>query len=276
MVSRIEIGYRPGVRDARGRGVCENIRTFLNLPTEEVRTRDVFKIDANLSADEVEKVRREFTDPVIQHSALGRLEAEGFDWLITVGFRPGVTDNVGRSAKTAIEDIVGRKLGDADGVYTETQYFVRGEELSRDDAERIGRDLLANELIETIRVQSLDEWRRDPPDLSVPVIRETSPVDVAEIDLQVSDEELMRISTEGILALSLEEMQCIRDYFAAPGRAEERQKVGLGANPTDVELETLAQTWSEHCKHKIFNALIDYVEGDRRLTIDSLFKTYIR
>jgi phosphoribosylformylglycinamidine synthase len=45
--------------------------------------------------------------------------------------------------------------------------------------------------------------------------------------------------------------------------------------PTDVEMETLAQTWSEHCKHKIFNALIAYEEDGKRLNIDSLFKTYI-
>jgi len=276
MVNRIEIGYKPGVRDARGDGACENIRTALALPSEDVWTRDVFKIDADLSPEEVQKVRHELTDPVIQRSALERLDAENFDWLITVGFRPGVTDNVGRSAKTAVEDIVGRKLADTDGVYTEIQYFVRGARLSRADAERIGGDLLANELIETIRVQSLDEWRAEPPDLSVPVIRDMSDISVKDIDLQVSDDELMRISSAGTLALSLEEMQCIRDYFAAPGRAEERKELGLTANPTDVELETLAQTWSEHCKHKIFNAVIDYTDGDTQTTVDSVFKTYIR
>ena len=45
---------------------------------------------------------------------------------------------------------------------------------------------------------------------------------------------------------------------------------------TDVELECLAQTWSEHCKHKIFNSPIVYTDGRSKPTIDSLFKTYIK
>ncbi|MFW6164441.1 MAG: phosphoribosylformylglycinamidine synthase, partial [Planctomycetota bacterium] len=123
MVHRIEIGVRSGVRDARGEGAAEGVRTFLGLPVEGVRTRTVYKLDAELSDAEVEAVRAELTDPVIEESAVGRLDAGAFDWLVTVGFKPGVTDNVGRTAKTAIEDIVGRRLPDACAVYTETQYF---------------------------------------------------------------------------------------------------------------------------------------------------------
>ena len=52
-----------------------------------------------------------------------------------------------------------------------------------------------------------------------------------------------------------------------------RRELGLSGAPTDVELECLAQTWSEHCKHKIFNATIDYREGDGQpRRIDSLFR----
>ncbi len=59
---------------------------------------------------------------------------------------------------------------------------------------------------------------------------------------------------------------------------EYRKKIGLPKDPTDVELEAIAQTWSEHCKHKIFNAKIDYFERNtrKRRTINSLFKTYIQ
>ncbi len=102
---------------------------------------------------------------------------------------------------------------------------------------------------------------------------------VQEIDLDVSDAELMRISKDGVLALTLEEMT---DHpgplprSAGAGRA--RQKVGLGAKPTDCELEALAQTWSEHCKHKIFAARIDYEDTvtGKRQEINSLFKSYIQ
>ncbi len=72
------------------------------------------------------------------------------------------------------------------------------------------------------------------------------------ISLQISDDQLMQISRDGMLALNLEEMHKIQQHIADPQVVAERVKVGLGAELTDVELEALAQTWSEHCKHKIF------------------------
>ena len=278
MTFRFEIALKPHVRDARGEGVAASIRNFLKLDVESVRTRDVYKIAASISEEEADAVRREFTDPVTQESSMGRHPAEGFDWMLTVGFLPGVTDNVGRSAKTAIEDLVGRKLPHDEGVYTEVQYLLRAPSLSRQDVERVGKDLLANELIERIIAQSADEWAASQPDLTVPVIEAAQDIHVGEYDLNVSDEELMRISDEGILSLSLDEMKAIQAYFGLEGFQQERAMFGLGKNPTDVELECIAQTWSEHCKHKIFNAVIDYTDattGESR-TIDSLFKTFVR
>ena len=98
-----------------------------------------------------------------------------------------------------------------------------------------------------------------------------------EIDLNVSDENLLAMSSDRVLALSLPEMKAIQAYLKNPAVVGARRKVGLGERITDVELEALAQTWSEHCKHKIFNAVIEYESGRGRQTvIDSLFKTYIK
>lgn len=63
---------------------------------------------------------------------------------------------------------------------------------------------------------------------------------VYEIALsECSDKELIKISNERHLSLSLDEMQRIKEYFAMEKR-----------NPTDIELESLAQSWSEHCSYK--------------------------
>ena len=84
--------------------------------------------------------------------------------------------------------------------------------------------------------------------------------------LNADDAELMRISQEGTLSLNLNEMQTIQTHFAA-----------LQRNPTDVELETIAQTWSEHCVHKTFKSMILYSEvGKETERIDGLFPTYIQ
>ncbi|MDR1952254.1 MAG: phosphoribosylformylglycinamidine synthase subunit PurL [Elusimicrobiota bacterium] len=71
-----------------------------------------------------------------------------------------------------------------------------------------------------------------------------------EIDiLNLSDKELLDLSKNNVLSLSLEEMKTIQDYYK-----------NLKRNPTDIEIETIAQTWSEHCKHKTLTGIIDYLE----------------
>ncbi|MBE2269352.1 MAG: phosphoribosylformylglycinamidine synthase subunit PurL, partial [Anaerolinea sp.] len=80
------------------------------------------------------------------------------------------------------------------------------------------------------------------------------------------DARLKAISAERRLSLDLNEMRAVQAYF----RAEQRE-------PTDVELEMIAQTWSEHCVHKTFKAVIDYTDDKGKTTqIDGLLKTYIR
>ena len=279
MIYRIEIEDKAGVRDPRGEGAAAGMRNFLHLSVNAVRSRRAYTISAQMTAQEAEQVRAELTDPVIEVSSLGPLPAPRFDWMIAVGFKPGVTDNVGRTFKTAVEDIVGRALPDADAVYTSTEYILDASGMSREQAEHVGRDLLANELIQTMRVLSYEEWQRGDYRDYLPVVREAANIGVYTYELGAAgDAELMRISRDGLLALSLDEMRAIRDHFASAQAIAERRKFGLGPNPTDVELETLAQTWSEHCKHKIFSGRIEYHDTTTGKTeiISSLFKTYIR
>ncbi|MBU0676735.1 MAG: phosphoribosylformylglycinamidine synthase [Verrucomicrobia bacterium] len=277
MAERIEIGLKSGVPDARGRGVVGKARSFLGLGLSSCRTRDVFRIDIELKGREVAAIRKAFADPVIGRSAIGRLSPPPFEWLIEVGFKPGVTDNVGRTAEVVVADVLGRKLGPYEQVYTSTQYFLKGGGLSRDDATRIATDLLANVLIQTVAVYSPEEWSASPIDESVPAIHDDTEARVRTYDLSGSDDDLMRISREGILSLSLDEMHAIREHYKRPDVRAERQALGLPAQPTDLELECIAQTWSEHCSHKIFAGNIRYMDenGDEE-NIQSLFKTYIR
>jgi len=85
-------------------------------------------------------------------------------------------------------------------------------------------------------------------------------IEIKTINLDISDEELMKLSKDMCLALNLEEMKKIKNYFSKPEVLVERQKIRLN-EITEAELEMLAQTWSEHCKHKIFNANIRYSES---------------
>lgn len=276
MAIRIEIGLKPGVPDPRGTSVAKRARAYLGAPVTACQTRDVFLVDAPLSEEEATRVARAFCDPVTQVPALNRLAPPPFDWLVEISFKPGVTDNVGRTARTVLIDMLDRVLGPYEDVYTATQYFFSGS-LTRADAERIAFELLANPLIQTARVYSWEEWSQSAPITEPPVIRDTSEPVVREIDLEVGDDDLLRISRDGILSLSLDEMRAIRDYFRREDVRAERALLGLPPRPTDLELECIAQTWSEHCKHKIFAARIHYTdETGQTREIDSLFKTFIR
>ena len=277
MAVRIEIALKRGVRDPRARGVVAKARKFLRLPVGSCQTRDIYKVDVPLAPKEVRKVKNAFTDPVIARSAVGRLPPPPFDWLIEVGFKPGVTDNVGRTAREVVRDVLDRDLSHEEDVYTSVQYFLSGTNLTRTNAEHIAGDLLANALIQSIRIFSPEEWAAAPVDETVPAIREKTDIHVRTYDLGGSDAELMKISREGILSLSIEEMHAIRDYFTRPQVKQARTALGLPEQPTDVEVECIAQTWSEHCKHKIFSGRVHYVdENGREEWIDSLFKTCIK
>ncbi len=278
MAHRIEISLREQAPDARGDRVGREINHFLHIPVKSVRTIDVYSIDADLSEAELVAVASEpLCDRIIQEYSIDRPSARDFDYLVEVGFRPGVTDNVGRTAREAIEYVTGRPMGEGKGVYTSVQYLLTGD-LTREDVERIATGLLCNTLIQRYIILDHATFScGNPSFLGIPKVSGESRAVVREINLDVSDEELMAISREGVLALSLEEMKIIQGYYRQAGVRGERRELGLTENPTDVELEALAQTWSEHCKHKIFSATIDYHdENGNREEIHSLFKTCIQ
>lgn len=277
MPSRIEVSFKPDYRDPLGESVQRAIMEDLGLSVDQVRTIDVYTIDADLTPQEVERLRRElFTDSIIQESSATRRLARDFFWIIEVGFRPGVTDNVGKSAREGIEEVLGRYLAPEAAVYTSRQYLVTGR-LTRDEIERVAGDLLANSLIQRWEICNIEDWAEGhDPDLGTPKVGRPESLCIESIPLNLTDAALVQLSDSRMLALSLEEMQAIRRYYEDPACVVERRAHGLPQWPTDVELEALAQTWSEHCKHKIFNARITYADEQGRIwDIDSLFKTFI-
>jgi phosphoribosylformylglycinamidine synthase len=275
MPIRIEVGYRPGIPDPRGLATLATIRSFLGVELRDVRTVDVYTIDAELSGAETEQARALFADAVTQRSAVDRLAPEAADHVVSVGLRPGVTDAVGKSAFAALRDMLGRDLGRGAAVYTSRLYYLLG--VTRSDAEWIATGLLANPMVERFEVLSRAELLASEPDRSVPAVHSAHEPAVQSVSLAGSDADLERLSRDRLLSLSLEEMRCVRDFFTRPETRARRAAAGLGPDPTDVELECIAQTWSEHCKHKIFNATITYEEpGHEPRLVRSLFAEHIR
>lgn len=274
---RVEVALKTGITDAHGNSIKKQIIEDLRIDVDSVQTIDVYTINVNLTQDQVKRIASDLlTDPITQEYRINKSFDRPFTVAIEVGFKPGVTDNVGATTVEGIEDLLGIKLASNESVHTSKLYLLNGN-ISQEEAEKICLGLLANPLIERYQIwRSGDDIQATVKQIATLAQTQDFKVQVAEVNLDVSDDELMEISRKGVLSLNLEEMRLIRDYFKDERVKAEREKVGLGAKPTDVELEMLAQTWSEHCKHKIFNAKITYTEDGQTEEIDSLFKTYIK
>ncbi|MBN2529903.1 MAG: phosphoribosylformylglycinamidine synthase [Deltaproteobacteria bacterium] len=276
MPHRIEIKLKSGYNDANGARTASEIQSYLGYRVDGVKVVDVYTIDAELDAQSLSSLAAELCDPVIQEWAVDSPMASEFDWLVEVAFRPGVTDNVGRTATESARMVLTDAFGKENAIYTSRQYLIKGE-LDRNSVEDIATGLLCNTLIQRHRIAFKDEFNWDGGmSVEVPKVTETATPEAKAISLEISDEELVQLSREMTLALSLEEMKVIQAYYRRDDVQALRNEKGLPKAPTDVEIEVFAQTWSEHCKHKIFSANIDYRDGENSEQISSLYKSYIQ
>ncbi|WP_201979040.1 AIR synthase-related protein [Hymenobacter rubidus] len=273
----IQLTLKPGQHDGDGQRVAEAAARHLGLKTGRVRSAALYTVRYPLSETQLhEFATRCLADPVLHDVRLNELTAaEGFAAYILVARRPGVTDDEGTSAQNALADILNEPLDiHTQHIFSKRLYLLEND-LPAEDLRRIAEELLGNKLINWLEVGRVADGIRDytpRPGGGAEAITEIIKL------TDRSDAELVQLSKDNIYALSLEEMRAVRDYFAAAETQAERKAAGLPAAPTDCELEIIAQTWSEHCKHKEFSALINYkdLETGEEKQVDSLFKTYIK
>lgn len=269
-----------GMKDVRGDSVKRQLGADYNIDISTVRSIVGFLIASEIDSSQIsERVDDVFADPIIEESATDELHldnsnlfTESPDMVITIGFKPGVTDNPGKAALDGFRTIF-PDAGDEARVSTYITYVFSGVPVGI-EIEWLAKQL-HNGLIERALFSSKGE---DYPRIEYSPVEPSDYAKPATIDLEISDEELIKLSEEGLLALNLEEMQTIQAHYRDPEIRAARAEYGLPENaPTDVELECLAQTWSEHCKHKIFAAHIHHVDTEtgEDSEIDSLFKTHI-
>ena len=105
MISRLEIRLKDELTDPEGRNIKRKAADYFGIKIDDIRVIKVLTIDAELNLDQLEKIRQDiFTNPVTEVSSFSPI-AKSFDWLIWVGFRPGVRDTAGSTAMEAIEDL---------------------------------------------------------------------------------------------------------------------------------------------------------------------------
>jgi len=276
MAVQLEITLKPTLFDAEGEKIRQKAESYFSLQMDSIRTIHVITIDADLSTAQLETIRTElFTNPVTQTSSFSPIEMD-FDWAIWVGLRPGVRDNPGSTAVEAMEDLLHIRLGKDDAVYTSKRYCIRSTILTREEAEIVAGELLANDIIQQTRIFSKKEWNPvQGTGLIIPKVCLEHMPTVSTIPID-SDQTLKKLSDERSLALNPNDIPVIRNYFLKDEVLTERSKVGL-KEPTDVELEYISQARSDHCNHNTFRGCFHYrdaVTGETEV-LDNLFKTCI-
>ncbi len=276
MPHRLEIALKSELVDAEGEGIRQKANDYFGITLRQVRTINILTFDADLSSEQLQTIQTEiFTNPVTQISSFEPLPM-AFDWIIWVGFRPGVRDNPGSTALEAIEDLLRIKLAENEAIYTSKRYCLQGEELTAEAADKIAGELLANDIIQQWKIFSKKEW--DPAvgiGHVIPKVILNHVPTVATIPVD-SNASLKRVSDERNLALNPNDIPVVRAYFLDEKVQADRAKVGL-SDPTDVELEYISQARSDHCNHNTFRGLFNYTDLDtgRTEVVDSLFRTYI-
>ncbi len=279
---RVEVFWRGSV-DGRAVEVLDQISHLGVSGVKSVRISNLYFLRGRLSPGDIKRIATALlVDPVVEGyrwervtdpdpspdpagcHASGRQPASGHR-AVEVSLHPGVTDPVAAHLQHRVAQMGVQGL---EAVATGTRYELF-EDLAPEELHRIASGILCNEVIQSYKLGKIT------PEF----VPEAAPSDEVEVIplRQLSDDDLVRLSIDRVLFLSLPEMRMIQAEFQA-----------LGRDPTDVELETLAQTWSEHCLHKTFKADIDYrneggtprVDGastdPQREMIPGLLSTYLR
>ena len=221
-----------------------------------------YLLQGDLTREQVETLARELlADPVVQRTvvatvgdpALTRPPVAEVDSAqqIQVMPKPGVMDPVAQSAQQAISDFDMH----VDAVRTLRKYWVRG--LDEEQVAALCSKVLANDSVEQVVVGPLE----------LDHLQVGSPYDFQLVTLpmrELDDDALANLSREGQLYLTLVEMQTIQQHFRDSGR-----------DPTDIELETIAQTWSEHCSHKTLAGRIAYRDEQGERHFENMLKETI-
>ncbi|MCL2744349.1 MAG: phosphoribosylformylglycinamidine synthase subunit PurL [Planctomycetaceae bacterium] len=244
--------------DVHGKAVLQDARDLGIAGLKSVRSSYGYLIQGDAAEEEITKYAAKLlADPVVQRFEISSITGETDSGNATVLYvlpKPGVTDSVAENVEKLLLTLHGKQYK----VRTFKKYFLSG--IPDEERKLLAAKLLANDAIEQT-VNGLLPFTS----LDVGAEYKFNLVTVPLLDM--SNDDLTTLSKEGQLYLSLTEMQVIQKAFR-----------DLGRNPTDIELETLAQTWSEHCSHKTLAGRIHYIkkDADGRVVFERNFKNMLK
>ncbi|MDZ4820054.1 MAG: phosphoribosylformylglycinamidine synthase subunit PurL [Planctomycetota bacterium] len=259
MLWEVDIYPAAGQLDRAGLRIANEAAELALPKTLRVSAAHGFLIEGALDKTQVQRLADELlSDRIVERTVIApardpclAIAPDCQEHLVHVLPKPGVMDPVAQSTLAAIADFE----FPASAVRTFRKYWVTG--INADQLQTLCSKILANDAIEQVIVGPLPfDQLEFGSDYDFQLVH----VPLRELN----DTQLMQLSREGQLYLQLAEMQTIRDYYRE-----------LGRDPTDAELETLAQTWSEHCSHKTLGGRVAYRGPDGERRFESMLKETI-
>ncbi len=229
---------------------------------QSIIVQDLYFIEGQLLQEELQKLSLKLlTDPVTQSATWMELPTplsppKPDTVILEVALRPGVTDPVAEQIVRAAHEL---NLHGVHRAATGQRFILQFDSsvsVRESVTESVVKSLLANNVIQHWIIGEITP--SFPEEIESSGTVETIPI------RSLTTDELLALSKERRAALDLPEMQAVQNYFLKEQR-----------DPTDVEFETIAQTWSEHCVHKTFKARVT-IDNGQQTVVDSLIKTYLK
>jgi len=280
MTASIQVLLKPHIIDVKGKKVEEKCLKQLGITTGKVKSSKLFSVNYDATETALQDyanlcIKDAVTDEILVNTLF---EPSEYQSCVAIAQLPGVTDDEGTSAQMAWVDFFNIEADvKTQHIFTQEVYYFENK-LSQEELTLIAKRLLGNPLINHFSYAFQNEAGKVSFEPYVPEVKMTVDSTTETVSLDLSDEDLVQLSKEKVLALNLAEMKAIVAYYKDEKTAANRKALGLPTDPTDCELEILGQTWSEHCKHKEFNAVIHYKNNESGVEkeINSLFKTFIK
>ena len=272
--------------DPAAQSFMQRAKQELGLDLQHVIIVQLWTFSRQLDADVQKRfIESVLQDPVLQNNSLNQaLPAQDLNRFILVQTHHGVRDDEQAIAQQVLWDMQSdcecESESQNQSLALSHLYLLQTRAADR-DLQRLAQAYLANPILHQIDVGDLPHWTsRLMPIVAIANEKQDSAVAASfvPISLDLDDRHLEQLSRQRVWALNLDELHSIRDHFRQQDRQQWRRQHQLPAEPTDCEMEVFAQSWSEHCKHKEFNARIEDHDLDtgERSKIDGLLKTYVR
>ncbi len=153
-MNKIEVFFKEKENDSEARAIKNDVLFDLGIKLDSLKIIKCYYVNAELSEEELKKTASSlFADPVVEDYKINSDTEINADWTAEIKLLPGTTDNEGNAAMTGVKDLLKRNFAENESIKTSKKYFFSG--ITKEEINRICRNFLANEIIESFEIKEI-------------------------------------------------------------------------------------------------------------------------